>query len=138
MPAAYGQYLAKAKAFVDVLAMYTKEVNDQLHSYLEAGGEVPGWRLKAKVKQRQWVAPEIVSRELLKLGFTADQIWADKLETFQSTDATAKRLGVKIPDELRVAPPSTETTIAPTNDPAPVVDRRLAQLEFSTALKKLT
>jgi hypothetical protein len=134
----YGVYLSKAKAFVDVLAMYTKEVNDQLHNYLEAGGEVPGWRLKDKAKQRQWIDIETVANALEDLGFEEHEIWQDKLVTFQSADATAKRRGVKIPDHLRVAPPSTETTIAPTNDPAPVVDRQLAQLEFSTALKKLT
>ena len=137
-PTPYGEYLSKAKAFVDVLAMYTKEVNDQLHTYLEAGGKVPGWRLKDKVKQRQWIDQEVVESKLLELGFEWDEIVQEKLVTFQSADATAKRLGVKIPSELRVAPPSTETTIAPTNDPAPVVDRQLAQLEFSAALKKLT
>ena len=63
-------YLAKAKAFVDLLAMYTKEVNDQLHTYLEDGGEVPGWRLKDKAKQRQWVDEDIVQANLSDLGFS--------------------------------------------------------------------
>jgi len=138
IPTPYGQYLARAKAYVDLLAPYIKEVNDQLHSYLEDGGVVPGWRLKDKVKNRQWIDEEVVWRELNDLGFNQDEIWQRKLQTFQSADATAKRLGVKIPDHLRVAPPSTETTIARTNDPAPVVDRALAREEFSTALRKLT
>jgi hypothetical protein len=137
-PESYGQYLAKAKAFVDLLAMYQKEVNDQLHSYLEAGGQVPGWRLKAKAKMRQWIDENVVDEELRKLGFNENEIWQDKLQTFQVAERAAKRLGVSIPDHLRVAPESTETTIAPTNDPAPVVDRTLAQAEFTAALRKLT
>ena len=135
---AYGEYLGRAKTLVDILAMYTKSVNDQLHAYLEDGGQVPGWRLKAKAKQRQWVDEEIVWAELQLLGFKRDEIWQRKLQTFQSTDATAKRLGVKIPDELRVAPPSTETTIAATSDPAPVVERALAIEQFRASLKELS
>ena len=54
----YGEYLAKAKYLVDMLALYKKEVDEQLHAYLEDGGKVPGWRLKAKVKQRQWIDDE--------------------------------------------------------------------------------
>jgi hypothetical protein len=134
----YGTYLAKAKAFVDLLQMYTREVNDQLHSYLEQGGQVPGWRLKAKAKMRQWVDENVVDEELRRLGFHENEIWQDKLQTFQVAERAAKRLGVSIPDHLRVAPESTETTIAPTNDPAPVVDRALAQQEFTAALRKLT
>ena len=45
----------RAKHLVDMLTLYKKEVDEQLHAYLEDGGKVPGWRLKAKVKQRQWI-----------------------------------------------------------------------------------
>ena len=137
-PTPYGEYLSKAKALVDVLAMYTKEVNEQLHAYLEAGGTVPGWRLKLKAKQRQWIDNDTVALELSKLGFTLTEIWQQKLQTFQAADAAAKRRGVRIPDHLRVAPETSETTVCPTNDPAPVVDRHLAQLQFAAALAKLT
>ena len=37
------------------------------------------------------------------------------------TDAIARRRGVTIPDKLRVMPPTTETTVAPDTDPAPLV-----------------
>jgi hypothetical protein len=118
----YGEYLSRVKSLVDLLAMLKKEVDEQLHAYLTDGGKVPGWRLKAKVKQRQWIEEGIVAGELHKLGFKPDEIWQEKLQTFAAADAAAKRLGVKIPDHLRVAPPSNETTVAPTDDPAPVVD----------------
>jgi hypothetical protein len=133
----YGHYLARAKALVDILAMFKKEVDEQLHAYLEAGGLVPGWRLKAKAKQRQWVDEDTVAAALQSRGFQPDEIWRQQLVTFASADATARRLGVKIPDDLRIAPETTETTVAATDDPAPVIDRRGAAEAFQTALKAL-
>jgi hypothetical protein len=117
---AYGEYLAKAKALVDTLDLYKKSIDEQLHAHLEHGGRVPGWRLKPKTKLRQWVDPETVTTELARLGFQHDEIWTKKLQTFAATDAIARRRGVKIPDNLRVMPPTNETTIAPIDDPAPV------------------
>jgi hypothetical protein len=133
----YGEYLARAKVLVDHAAMIKKSIDEQMHAYLEAGGKVPGWRLKAKAKQRQWVDPDTVAGELRRLGFQSDDIWQRKLATFASADATAKRLGVVIPDHLRAAPPTTETTIAATDDPAPVVEPAVAAELFTAALKQL-
>jgi hypothetical protein len=133
----YAQYLARAKALVDMLALYSKEVNDQLHAYLEDGGTVPGWKLKRKVKQRQWVDEETVDLELRRLGFKADEIWDSKLVTFAKADAAAKAHGVKIPDHLRVAPASNETTVTTSDDPAPAVERHTAIEQFTAALEDL-
>jgi Protein of unknown function (DUF2800) len=133
----YGAYLAKAKALVETVAMLKKEVDEQMHSYLEAGGSIPGWRLKMKAKNRQWVDRDVVQDKLLSLGFDYEDIFEDKLRTFQQVEATAKKLGVKIPDELRVAPPSTETTLATTDDPAPVIDRVEAAAAVREALLQL-
>jgi len=133
----YGEYLARAKVLLDGAAMLKKEVDEQIHAYLEQGGKVPGWRLKAKTKQRQWVDEETVSSTLLNMGFSQDEIWQRKLQTFAATDAAARRHGVKIPDALRVAPPTTETTIAATDDPAPVVEPTVAVEQFTAALKQL-
>jgi Protein of unknown function (DUF2800) len=133
----YAEYLARAKALVDILAMYKKEVDEQLHAYLEDGGTVPGWRLKAKVKDRKWIDDETVEQTLINLGFDDDEIWQRKLQTFKVADAAAKRLGVKIPDELRVAPPSNETTVCTADDPAPPVERGLVVEQFAAALAAL-
>jgi hypothetical protein len=136
-PTAYGKYLANAKALVDMLAQFKAEIDGQLHAFLEEGGVVPGWRLKLKAKQRQWVDEDTVHEKLRELGFDTTEIFATKLRTFQQTDATAKKLGVKVPDELRVAPPTTETTIATTDDPAPVVERSIVLDQFRASLKAL-
>jgi hypothetical protein len=137
-PSAYGEYLARAKALVDLLAAYKKEVDEQLHAFLEDGGSVPGWKLKAKAKQRQWLADNVrVAEELETLGFSGEQIWQMKLQSFQSVDATAKRLGVVIPDYLRVAPPTNETTICPADDPAPAIERSTALEQFRASIPLL-
>ena len=134
----YGAYLARAKSLTDMLAMFSKEVNEQLHAYLEDGGQVPGWRLKDKVKNRQWIDDTTVEHALEDIGFDTKDIYQRKLVTFAAADATAKRLGVVIPDHLRVAPPTTETTVCRTDDPAPPVERKVAIEEFASALKALT
>jgi hypothetical protein len=133
----YGAFLAKAKYLADLAADYKKSVDEAMHAYLEAGGTVPGWRLKLKTKLRQWIDEDIVYGELTQLGFEPQDIWQHKLQTFGHTDKVAKKLGVKIPDHLRVAPETDETTLARTDDPAPLVDRKAAALELQTALKQL-
>lgn len=134
----YAEYLARAKALVDIFEMFSKEVNEQLHAYLEDGGMVPGWKLKAKVKQRKWLDDEEhVAGELIKLGFAVDEIWEERLRTFKDTNATAKKRGVKIPDHLRVAPETAETTVCPESDPAPKIEPALAVEQFRASLKLL-
>jgi hypothetical protein len=133
----YGEFLAKAKRLADMAADYKRAVDEQLHAYLDGGGTVPGWRLKLKPKLRQWVDADEVNNELTRLGFGQDEIWQRKLQTFAVADKVAKRLKVKIPDHLRVAPESTETVLATTDDPAPIVDRAAAALEFQLALAQL-
>jgi hypothetical protein len=134
----YGMYLAAAKALLDSVALLKTEVDAQLHAFLENGGLVPGWRLKLRTKQRQWVDEQRVAIALEKLGFHTDEIWQpSKLVTFASAEATAKTLKVQIPDDLRAAPPTDETTIATTDDPAPVVERKLLIEQFNAALQHL-
>ena len=134
----YATYLAKAKALADMSALWKKEIDDQLHAYLEDGGTVPGWRLKKKAKQRQWVDELTVEKALTELGFDAHDVFDSKLVTFKSAEATAKRLGVEIPENLRVAPPTNETTVCATDDPAPPVTRLLASEQFTAALADLS
>jgi hypothetical protein len=137
-PSPYGQYLARAKNLTEQLAIFKTELDKQLHAYLEDGGSVPGWRLKAKAKQRQWIDESAVYYELEALGFRDEDIWqAPELQTFSHTDAVAKRLGVEIPSILRQAPPTNETTVCRTDDPAPEVTKPLAVEKFRAALADL-
>lgn len=133
----YGEYLARAKALLDQAAIMKQTLDEQLHAYLSGGGLVPGWRLKPKAKQRQWIDEEIVRQELSYLGFGHDEIYQTKLQTFAAADAAARRHGVTIPDHLRVAPPTSETTVARTDDPAPVVEPVVLMEQFAQSLKQL-
>jgi hypothetical protein len=134
----YAQFLAAAKQFGDLAVLYKKEIDDQLLAYLDNGGVVPGWRLKLRHKSRQWVDPPMVADALRSLGFEDAEIFQPpKLVTFQAANATARRLNVRIPEELRVAPPSTEVTLATEDDPAPVVERRLVVEQFRAALEDI-
>ena len=136
-PTPYGEYLARAKALTDTVLQFKGELDAQMHAYLENGGTIPGWRLKDKATKRQWVDPDTVDLELRRLGFTAGEIWRHELVTFQSADATAKRRGVTIPDKLRVAPPSSGTTLATCDDPAPVVEPAALIEKFAASLRLL-
>jgi len=134
----YGEFLAKAKRLVDMLSDYQKQVDDALHTYLANGGTVPGWHLKYKTKLRQWVDEETVVPWLRDHGFDEEEIWQTKLQTFAVVDKVAKRRGVKIPDEFRVAPESTDTTIAPDSDTTGrIASPATVEAEFAAALKSL-
>lgn len=138
IPTPYGQYLATAKMLLDQMSILKTEIDVQIHAFLTDGGLVPGWKLKPKRVNRQWVDDTIVEPVLRELGFTEQEIFQRKLQTFANTDLTAKRRGVAIPDHLRVKPPSNETTVAAEDDPAPAVETAKAVANFGAALKKLT
>jgi hypothetical protein len=137
MVSSYALYLGYAKALVDTAVQFKAELDSQMHAYLENGGTIPGWRLKAKATKRQWVDTDTVAGALADLGFHHDDIFEPKLVTFQRADATAKKLGVTIPDALRVAPPPSGTTLATTDDPAPVVEPAALVEKFAASLRLL-
>jgi hypothetical protein len=134
----YAQYLAHAKYLLDTAVQLKGEVDAQMHAYLENGGTIPGWKLKDKATRRQWVDDVIAVEAALRgLGFKPEEIFTTELVTFREADAVAKRLGVKIPDELRVAPPPSGTTLATSDDPAPPVERTALIDKFTASLRLL-
>ena len=133
----YAQYLAHAKYLLDTAVQLKGEVDAQMHAYLENGGTIPGWKLKDKATRRVWVNPDLVEDTLGQLGFDDDEIWRRELVPFKQAEATAKRLGVTIPDELRVAPPPSGTTLATSDDPAPPVERVALIDKFTASLRLL-
>jgi len=133
----YAQYLAHAKYLLDTAVQLKGEVDAQMHAYLENGGTIPGWKLKDKATRRQWIDAATVADELRALGFSHDEVFRRELVPFKEAEATAKRLGVKIPDELRVAPPPSGTTLATSDDPAPPVERVALIDKFTASLRLL-
>ena len=133
----YAQYLAHAKYLLDTAVQLKAEVDAQMHAYLENGGTIPGWKLKDKATRRQWIDAATVADELRALGFSHDEVFRRELVPFKEAEATAKRLGVKIPDELRIAPPPSGTTLATSDDPAPPVERAALIDKFTASLRLL-
>jgi hypothetical protein len=109
--ASYATMLSTAKTLAGSLTAFAKEVDEQILGMLKAGEDVPGWVLTPKIKLRKWIAPEVVEPALKRIGFKKDDIWRTELVTFGAAEKTAKRLGKTIPDNLRIAPPSTEYDI---------------------------
>jgi hypothetical protein len=136
---AYGAYLAYAKALVDSALLIKKSIEEQMHAYLAAGGDIPGWRLKLKSLPRVWAPPDVVAPGLTALGFAPEEIWQPaKLTTFAEADRTAKRRKVTIPDDLRIAQVTTETTLTTSDDPAPpVMNSEELSAAFTLALSRL-
>ena len=136
IPTPYGEHLAKAKELSELVEAFAEEVDRQMEYYLRAGGIVPGWGLEPKKKQRKWVDENVVVPELIKMGFKDKEIWKHTLQTFEVTDAAAKRLGKTIPAHLRVAPPSDEVKIVRNDDHKTIEDssKLIEQLRASVAL----
>jgi len=137
-PTQYAQHLAMAKTLSEDLLAFAKEVDVQLKAYLEDGGYVPGYTLQAKKKLRQWADEDDVNSELDRLGFKHHEIWASKLVTFAAADKTAKRLGVKIPDHLRVVPPTDETVVVRTDEAIAPIERPLLVEQLAASAAKLS
>ena len=133
----YAEYLAAAKYLSELARDFAKDIDTQMMAYLDAGGTIPGWRLKLKSKMRQWTNEAEIVAWMRANWFSEDEIWQRKLQTFAAADKAAKLHGVKIPDSFRVAPPSTEVTLATSDDPAPPVDRKLALQQFAAALDQI-
>jgi CRISPR/Cas system-associated exonuclease Cas4 (RecB family) len=135
----FAEYLARAKQLTEDLAIFAKEIDAQLKAYLEDGGHVPGYVLQPKKKLRQWADTPTVGRALDNLGFKQHEIWQAKLVTFAEADKTAKRLGVKIPEELRVTPETDETAVVRAEEAAfPPIERPLAIEQFAASAAKLS
>ena len=135
----FAEYLARAKQLTEDLAVFAKEVDAQLKAYLEDGGRVPGYVLQPKKKLRQWVDPHTVESALGAIGFNLNEIFEQKLRSFADVDKTAKRKGVKIPDHLRVAPPTDETVVVAASEATlPPVERPLAIEQFAASAAKLS
>jgi len=127
-----------AKTLAEDVLAFAKEVDVQLKAYLEDGGYVPGYTLQAKKKLRQWADEDDVNSELDRLGFKHHEIWASKLVTFAAADKTAKRLGVKIPDHLRVVPPTDETVVVRTDEAIAPIERPLLVEQLAASAAKLS
>jgi uncharacterized protein DUF2800 len=133
----WGLFLARAKRLVDSAIQYKGAIDDALMEHLRMGGKADGFALKPSVKNRKWLDDvDTVAKTLKKLGFTDDQIWQKKLQTFKVVDTVAKRLNVDIPENLRPRPQSVDLVLTYEGDPAAVNPTQLTA-DFTASLKKI-
>jgi hypothetical protein len=124
--------LAEALGQIDLLEGYIKDARDMAQQLLEAGVEVPGWKLVPKRATRKWVDDKKVLTTLTEAGLNIEQLTEPKSPA--QIEKVLKKHNVPLPPDLIVSV-STGSTLAPEDDPRPAVLQIGKQL--SAALGKL-
>lgn len=122
-PEQLGQVLERA----DIVEDWLRAVRQYVHSQLESGQAVPGWKLVPKRASRVWNSESEVLLWAKGAGFEPDELYDMKLK---SPAAFEKVVGKKnLPAEL-YSSVSSGYTLAPASDPRPAVTNVAAD-EFS-------
>ena len=131
----YGDYLAKAKALVDIARA------------LHQGSERAAARLSGRRRQGAGLAAEgqgqaaavdrrrgSWSRHWQALGFDDRRDLREQAGDVRQGGRHRQAARRQDPDHLRVAPPTNETTVTRADDPAPAVDRATAIEQFRASI----
>lgn len=102
---------------VDVLNIFIAALKQRITNELEAGREVPGWKLVNKRAQRQWLGEDIVREWAEGNGLTLDDIYERSL---RSPAQLEKIIGkAALPEDGLYARVSNGTTLVSDTDPRP-------------------
>ena len=131
--------LAAALAKADVIEGWVKRVREAAHHELEAGRDVPGWKLVPTRATRRWISEDDARAEVrLEFGLEGEEVEVRKFKSpAQLTDALRKGAGMTKKaaeqwlDRL-VEKRSSGTVVAPESDPRPSV-RAEAARDFEEA-----
>jgi len=110
--------LAEALGQIDLLEGYIKDARDMAQQLLEAGVEVPGWKLVPKRATRKWVDDKKVLTTLTEAGLNIEQLTDPKSPA--QMEKVLKKHNVPMPSDLIVSV-STGSTLASADDPRPAV-----------------
>ena len=126
MPA---EKLGQAMGWEDAINSWFEAVKAVVREKLEAGEEVPGWKLVEGKSNRQWVSEDGV---VAKYGqqFPLDVLYEKKL---LSPAKMEKLVGKKNFDGSLTFKPEGKKSVAPSSDPRPEV-KRSAQEDFAPLL----
>jgi len=124
--------LAEALGQIDLLEGYIKDAREMAQQLLEAGVDVPGWKLVPKRATRKWADDKKVLTTLTEAGLNIEQLTDPKSPA--QMEKVLKKHNVPLPSDLIVSV-STGSTLAPEDDPRPAVLQIGKQL--SAALGKL-
>jgi hypothetical protein len=122
--------LAQALTAIPKIEAWVKRVNEFAYGELEAGREIPGYKLVDKKPRRKWKDEHAAKNHLKAAGYSDAQIFEDpKLKSpaqMEKTLAGAKGLLDGLFDKA-----SSGHTIAPLSDPRPAVHKTTAQEDFA-------
>jgi pyruvate/oxaloacetate carboxyltransferase len=87
-PEALGETLARVKPVVELAVSYLDALKARCYTLIEAGAEVPGWRVRLMGGARTWADEEAAARALQEAGFDLGTVMQ-----LASPAQTEKRLG---------------------------------------------
>ena len=132
--------LETALGLAQQLEPWVREVKKFAHEMLEAGAEVPGWKLVAKRAVRSWADEEQALARLKASRKVKLEDYCDiKLKSAPQLEKICKTKKIDFQKELSdlVQSKSSGTTLAPADDKRPAVSAMLTQGEVTTALSKI-
>lgn len=118
--------LTEALASIDLLEGWIKDAREMAKELLEAGVDVPGWKLVPKRATRQWVDEKKALTALTEAGCSAEEL--TELKSPAQVEKVLKKRKIDMPEGLIVAVSSGDT-LAPADDPRPaslVIGKHLA------------
>lgn len=115
--------LGERRKLVELLESWAKSVRNLAQSELEAGGEVPGFKLVIGRKgDRCWSDPAKAEKQLKKFRLRNDQMYSQKLITpTQAEKLITKPRYEKLQDMGMIDQPDGKPTVAPESDPRETV-----------------
>ena len=109
--------LVEALGQIELLEGWIKDAREMATQLLEAGVEVPGWKLVPKRATRQWVDEYAATGALLNLGaFALHEL--TELKSPAQVEKLLKKHKLAMPENLITAVSSGDT-LAPADDPRP-------------------
>jgi len=109
--------LVEALGQIELLEGWIKDAREMAVTLLEAGVEVPGWKLVPKRATRQWVDEYAAAGALLNLGaFALHEL--TELKSPAQVEKLLKKHKLAMPENLITAVSSGDT-LAPADDPRP-------------------
>jgi len=125
--------LSEALKLAKQLEPWIKDVRSFAYEQLEAGADVPDWKLVPKKATRKWIDPNATA-EYLKRKLTAKVAMKSEVISPAQAEKAAKKLGVKLRMKDRTNSKSSGTTLVPASDKREAV---LSQKAISETLKQI-
>ena len=108
--------LSEALASIELLEGWIRDAREMAVELLEAGVEVPGWKLVPKRATRQWVNEQSALTALTEAGCSATEL--TELKSPAQVEKVLKKHKITMPENL-VTAVSSGDTLATADDPRP-------------------